>query len=784
MPERPEGILPAARRLPRPALAVRFSENALRVLEKRYLRKDDRGRAAETPEELFWRVAVHVAQAERLYGADDDRVARTAERFYRLMAGLEFLPNSPTLMNAGRPLGQCFACFVLPVADAITDDKDEGIFDTLRSAAAIHQTGGGTGFSFSRLRPEGALVASTGGRASGPVSFLRVYNAATDAIHQGGFRRGANMGILRVDHPDILDFVNLKADPREMANFNLSVAVTDEFLRAVRGNLKHVVVEPHTGRALPLREKIRDAHGELAGYGDHEWTARELFDLIVRRAWESGEPGLFFIDRVNRFNPTPRLGDIEACNPCGEQSLLPWEACNLGSINLARFVEPADGAAGRASSPESRIRWKPLADAIHLAVRFLDDVIDVNAYPKSRIEEIVRGNRKIGLGVMGWADMLFLLGVRYDSPAALALARTLMRFVKEEAWKASMDLARERGPFPNYPESAWASGHPYFSAPAPMRNAMVTTVAPTGTISILAGCSPGIEPLYSLAFVRQVLDGERLLEVHPYFREVAEREGFASPELFERLLTEGSCRGIPEIPAPWREIFACAHDVPPEGHARMQAAFQEFTDNGVSKTVNLPRDARPEDVRRVYEMAVELGLKGITVYRDGSRTEQPMALSPEAPARTERGAAAARRPVPREAPAVRYRYPTNLGHAYITITRDERGPREVFTSLGKCGSDVGALAEALSRVISTSLAYGVPPEEIARQLLGISSQPVPFEGGWVKSLPDAVGRALLRYLGKAPESPARETGALCPDCGSPLRFEEACVRCSCGYSRC
>ncbi|MFN3484361.1 MAG: adenosylcobalamin-dependent ribonucleoside-diphosphate reductase [Planctomycetota bacterium] len=780
MRERPEGTLPAARRLPpRPALAARLSENALRVLEKRYLLRDDCGRPAETPEELFWRVAVHIAQAERLYGADDDRVARTAERFYRAMVEREFLPNSPTLMNAGRPLGQCFACFVLPVADAITDDKDEGIFDTLRSAASIHQTGGGTGFSFSRLRPEGARVASTGGRASGPVSFLRVYNAATDAIHQGGFRRGANMGILRVDHPDILDFVNLKADPRELTNFNLSVAVTEEFLRAVRGDLKHLVVEPHTGRAFPLREKTRDAQGNLVGYRDHEWTARELFDLIVRRAWESGEPGLFFIDRVNQFNPTPRLGEIEACNPCGEQALLPWEACNLGSINLSRFVEPAGGAAERASSPESRIRWKALGEMIHLAVRFLDNVIDVNAYPKPRIEEIVRGNRKIGLGVMGWADMLFRLGFRYDSEPAVALARNLMRFIKDEAWKASMDLARERGPFPNYAASAWTSGHPYFQAPAPMRNAMVTSVAPTGTISILAGCSPGIEPLYSLAFVRQVLHGERLLEVHPYFREIAEREGFASPELFERLLREGTCRTSPEVPAPWRDIFACAHDVAPEWHVRMQAAFQEFTDNGVSKTVNLPHGARPEDVRRVYEMAAELGLRGITVYRDRSRSEQPMALAPETT--TSRPA---RRPVPREAPAVRYRYPTNLGYAYITITRDERGPREVFTSLGKCGSDISALAEALSRVISTSLAHGVPPEEIARQLLDITSQPVPFEDGWVKSLPDAIGRALLRYLGKVPEALARDTGALCPDCGSPLRFEESCMRCPCGYSRC
>ena len=445
MERRPDGgTSRILERLARPALGVRLSDNARAVLEKRYLARDDHGRVAETPEELLWRVATHVAIAERAYGADEKKIGETAERFYRALAALEFLPNSPTLMNAGRRLGQCFACFVLPVADAITDPKDEGIFDAIRAAASIHQTGGGTGFSFSRLRAEGSAVASTGGRASGPISFMTVFNAATSAIHQGGFRRGANMGILRVDHPDILDFVNLKSDPRAMTNFNLSVAVTDEFLRAVRGNQKHLVTDPHTGKKYVLRDKVRDAEGNLAGSGDREWTARELFDLMVRRAWESGEPGLFFVDRANRFNPTPHLGEIEASNPCGEQPLLAWEACNLASINLARFVEPAGGLSA-ASSPESRIRWKALAETVVLAVRFLDNVIDVNAYPRPQIEEIVRGNRKIGLGVMGWADMLFHLGLRYDSEAALSLARTLMRFVKDEAWKASADLARERG---------------------------------------------------------------------------------------------------------------------------------------------------------------------------------------------------------------------------------------------------------------------------------------------------------------------------------------------------
>jgi ribonucleoside-diphosphate reductase alpha chain len=616
----------------RPDLPVSLGPNALAVLQKRYLLKDERGRAAESPEDMLWRVAVHVALAERIYGADDVRLQEIAGRFYRMMASLDFLPNSPALMNAGRRLGQYFACFVLPVADAIIDDKDEGIFDTLRSAAFIHKTGGGTGFDFSRIRPESTRVESTHGRASGPLSFMRVFNAATDAIHQGGFRRGANMAILRVDHPDILDFINAKAEPGELTNFNLSIGVTDEFLRAVRGNLKHYVVDPHTGRKTTLREKVRDAEGNIVGTGDRDWTARELYELAVRRAWESGEPGLFFVDRVNRFNPTPALGEITATNPCGEQALLPWEACNLGSINLSRFVEPA-GTLGTATSPESRIRWKALADTATLAVRFLDDVIDVNAYPKPQIEELVKGNRKIGLGVMGWADMLFRLGVPYDSEQALALARSLMRFIRDEAWKASQDLARERGPFPNWAGSAWSNGHGYFAAGAPMRNAMVTTVAPTGTISILAGCSAGIEPLYSLAFVRQILNGEQLPEIHPYFQEVADREKFASPGLTERLVREGSCRRIDEIPGRWRDIFACAHDVTPEGHLRMQAAFQESTDNAVSKTVNFPAEATVEDVRRVFDLAFEGGVKGVTVYRDRSRKTQPMALRNDPDAR-------------------------------------------------------------------------------------------------------------------------------------------------------
>ncbi|MBI2931699.1 MAG: adenosylcobalamin-dependent ribonucleoside-diphosphate reductase [Planctomycetes bacterium] len=758
---------------PRPDLSAHLADNALAVLRRRYLIRDEQGRPAETPEDLFWRVAWTVAQAESAYGGDAIPIA---QRFYHSLMTLDFLPNSPTLMNAGRELGQLFACFVLPVADALHTPEDDGIFDTVRSTALIHQSGGGTGFSFSHLRPEGSLVRSSGGRASGPISFMRVYNAATEAISQGGFRRGANMGILRVDHPDILDFINIKSDPREMTNFNLSVAVTDDFLRAVRDDGPHETLDPHTGRRAPLRDKVRDDTGRVTGLADKIWSARELYDLICRRAWESGEPGIVFLDRVNAFNPTPHIGPMEATNPCGEQPLLPFEACNLASLNLGRFV--ADDESGKT---HERIQWPRLAETVRLAVRFLDDVIDINRYPKPQIERIVKGNRKIGLGVMGWADMLFRLGIRYDGEEAFALGRTLMKFIREEGWKASMDLAQEREPFPNYPGSAYVSGHAYFNAPRPLRNATVTTIAPTGTISIIAGASGGIEPVFSIAFERYVMDGTRLVEVHPRFREIGRREGWYTEELARRIMSAGTARDCPEVPERWRDVFAGARDIPPEGHLRMQAAFQEFCDNAVSKTVNFPRDASPVGIRRVYDLAVEWGVKGVTVYRDGSRAAQPMQL-----------AAGAERGLADHAPGTRYRYPTNLGTAHVIVTEDERGPREVFATVGKSGTDISALAQAIGRLISTALGYGVPPDEIARQLLGITSQPMPFGGGWVKSVPDAIGQALARFLAERKQAgPVLQTGAptggLCPDCGAPLVVESGCFggKClSCGFAKC
>jgi ribonucleoside-diphosphate reductase alpha chain len=793
---------------------VGLTPNGRTVLERRYLRRDDAGRPIESPEDLFWRVAASVAQAERAHAQPGEdpaaRVDRFAREFYGMMARLDFLPNSPALMNAGRPLGQCFACFVLPVEDTILSERGDGIFDAVRAAAYIHKTGGGTGFAFSRLRPEGTVVRSSGGRASGPISFMRVFNAATDAINQGGFRRGANMAVLRVDHPDILDFIDLKADADEMRNFNLSVGFTDEFLDAVRENKPHFVVDPHSRERRPLRSKLRDAEGRLTGHEERAWTAREVYDRIISRAWESGEPGIVFLDRINRFNPTPQLGPMEATNPCGEQPLLPWEACNLGSIHLGRFV--VEGTA--VTEPASRIDWPRLARQVSLGVRFLDDVIDVNTYPHPPIDFLVKSNRKVGLGVMGWADLLFRLEVPYDAPEAATLAERVMGFVKEEAWKASMALAQERGPFPNFEGSLFTAGnvdHPYFADAwkqacrrenrrVPIRNATVTTIAPTGTLSIVAGTTGGIEPAFSLAFHRQILDGESLLEVHPEFRRVAEARGFHSEDLVRKIAAAGTVRDLPAVPERWRRIFVSARDVSPEAHLRMQAAFQRHTDNAVSKTVNFAQAATVEDVRRVYELAVELGVKGVTVYRDGCRAGQPMALaSPEqiaAPA-ADAPPRPAKRPVPDEAPGVRYRIPTNLGDAYVTITEDTQGPREVFTNLGKSGSDIQALSEALSRVISTSLGFGVPLEAIAKQLLNITSQPVFHKDGVVKSLPDGIGQAMLRHLtrgqdrGGALENRVRDvgglTGALCPECGTPLVFEEGCSggKClGCGYANC
>ena len=732
-----------------------LSENAIRVLKKRYLETDENGNVIETPEEMFRRVAHHIALAEKNYGATDEEVKEIEEIFYKMMTELKFLPNSPTLMNAGRELGQLAACFVLPVEDSM-----EGIFDALKYAALIHKSGGGTGFSFSRLRPKNSRVGTTGGVASGPVSFMKIFNTATEQVKQGGTRRGANMAILRVDHPDIMEFIYSKRDTNELNNFNISVAVTEEFMKAVQEGRKYPLVDPHTKKIVK------------------EMDAREVYEAIIKCAWETGDPGIVFIDRINEDNPTPELGEIESTNPCGEQPLLPYEACNLGSINLAKFVvKDSDGRV--------RIDYESLKETVWNAVRFLDDVIDVSNYPLPQIEKMVRGNRKIGLGVMGFADVLFQFMIPYNSEEALKLAEEIMSFIQKEAHEASKALAKERGVFPNFEKSIFKD-----KPDCRYRNATVTTIAPTGTLSIIAGCSSGIEPVFALCFVRNVMENERLLEVNPYFEKIAKERGFYSEELMERIAEKGNIQDMEEIPKDVRRVFVTAHDIAPEWHVRMQAAFQKYTDNAVSKTVNLPRDATVEDVKKVYDLAYKLRLKGITVYRDGSKKNQVLTLAKEK--RREEGRVWVKER-PETLPGFTTRVRTGYGNLYITVTEYEGRPFEVFAIIGKSGRSTTAKTEAIGRLISLCLRAGVSVEEIVDQLKGIGGEhPVFQKDGLVLSIPDAIARVLeKKYLkGKKEkkEQNKREfdlMGERCPECGERLSFEEGCMKCySCGFSSC
>jgi ribonucleoside-diphosphate reductase alpha chain len=803
--------------------------------------RDASGKPIETPEDMFWRVATTVADADRRYGASDGAANALAEEFYFLMTQRRFEPNSPTLMNAGRPLGQLSACFVLPVEDALANGKN-GIYDTLTSMALIHQSGGGTGFSFSRIRAKGAMVRSTTGVASGPVSFMKLYDASTDAVKQGGTRRGANMGILRVDHPDVLDFIACKEDLTQVTNFNISVGITTVFMDAVRADGSYDLIDPSNGAVV----------GSL--------RAREVWDKMILGAWRTGEPGVFFIDEANRYNPVPHLGSYEATNPCGEQPLLAYDVCNLGSVNVGWYVENGE------------MNWARFSSDIRLSTHFLDNIIDVNKYPLPEIDRLSKAIRRIGLGVMGFADALIRLGIPYDSPEGVEFGRRVMEFVDVESKKESERLAGERGVFPEWERSIWgpdatcardAKGERIRPMQA-LRNCNVTTVAPTGTISIIAGCSSGLEPLFAVAFMRNQA-GVMMPDVNEDFVAIATREGWYSEALMERIAKEGHIQ-FPEVPAKWQRVFTTANAIAPEWHIEMQAAFQQHTDSAISKTTNFSHAATLEDVRRIYELAYEKRCKGVTVYRDGSRDGQVLSTGATEKAKAERGKepgaaveASGEAPTKRDmgelhgriaeldAEVVRLqkalydaeaenlqrrakrsrpdtlrgttiRKETPLGVMFVNITEDERGqPMEVFINLGKAGGSAMADAEAMGRLISLALRSGIPMTEIHRQLRGISSdRAVGLGPNKVLSVPDAVGLAIeewvrlkqgvqqdllrttaeqqvpsLEQLTVAPSALGNAQPALqfdqhaggqsfmgtCPDCGSQLEFAEGCVKC-------
>jgi len=567
-------------------MVVKLTHNALKVLEERYLLRDDRGNIIETPEQLFRRVASVVASADRFYGKDGTEIKKTEEEFFQLMNNLEFLPNTPTLMNAGTELGQLSACFVIPVEDNIPS-----IFEAVRIMAIIHKTAGGTGFSFSKIRPRGDLVKSTHGIASGPLSYMKIFDVATETIKQGGKRRGANMGVLRVDHPDILEFIQAKSNEGFLTNFNISVAVTDKFMQAIEKNQNYELINPRTKSSV---KKL---------------NARKVWKMMIEYAWKTGDPGVIFIDEINRTNPTSHIGLIESTNPCGEQPLHPYESCNLGSINLSKMVENGE------------MNWRKFEDTIKKCVHFLDNVIDANKYPLKEIEKMTNANRRIGFGVMGFADMLIQLGIPYNSEDALQLGERLMKFVESTSHKESIELGKERGSFPNFKGSLW-NKKGYVS----MRNASVTTIAPTGTISLISGCSSGIEPLFAIVFERHILDGKKLIEINPLFEKVAKERGFYSEKLMKKIARYGSVQKIKEVPKDLKKIFVTAHDISPDWHVKMQAVFQKYTDNAVSKTVNLSHNAPIKDVEKIYWFAYKLKCKGVTVYRYGSKPDQVLNL--------------------------------------------------------------------------------------------------------------------------------------------------------------
>ncbi|HET9134723.1 MAG TPA: vitamin B12-dependent ribonucleotide reductase [Gemmatimonadales bacterium] len=821
--------------------AVDLSPNAITILEKRYLLKDDAGKPVEKAEDLFWRVATTIAAPDAKYGASEGAVDALAEAFYGVMAKRLFMPNSPTLMNAGRPLGQLSACFVLPVDDTLANGKS-GIYDTLRAMALVHQSGGGTGFSFSRLRSKNAVVRSTMGVASGPVSFMSLYDASTDVVKQGGTRRGANMGILRVDHPDILDFIACKEDITKITNFNISVGVTDAFMEALAAGADYELLDPRTKQVVGTQ------------------NAAEIWQRIIHGAWKTGEPGVFFIDRANHYNPVPHLGSYEATNPCGEQPLLPYDVCNLGSINLGLFIKNGD------------VDWDHLRQVVHLTTHFLENVIDANNYPLPEITDLAQRIRRIGLGVMGLADLFIRLGIPYDSAEAVALGTKIQQFVDDEAKNESERLATIRGVFPEWEQSIWGpdatcARDKQGNRIRPMRklrNCNVTTVAPTGTISIIAGCSSGIEPLFAVAFMRNQA-GVLMPDVNEDFVAIAKAEGWYSEELMRQVAEQGTI-AIDGVPAKWQRVFVTANHIAPEWHIRMQAGFQQFNDSAISKTCNFANDATEEYVEQIYRMAYELGCKGVTVYRDGSRDFQVLSTGStakkvaedaikagkaEARADLELGAASdagdeavsaadlhgtiaeaeaeiarlkklvhdlesenlqrrQKRSRPELLRGATRRLQTPLGDLYVTITEDEKGqPFEVFMSLGKVGGALMADVEAMARLVSLALRSGIPIREVYRQLRGISSdRAIGLGANKVLSVPDAVGIALEKYMADKqgiqqdlltttaeqaiPTPPVAVTNeaeqmmlggmsetlaGACPDCGSQLEFAEGCMKC-------
>ena len=748
---------------------IKLTENALRVLEKRYLKKDKNGKPSETPEELFRRVARAIAAAELNYDAKAD-TGKWEDDFYLAMANLYFLPNSPTLMNAGRELGQLSACFVLPIEDSM-----ESIFDAVKYTALIHKSGGGTGFSFSRLRPESDRVGSTGGVASGPVSFMRAFDTATDVIKQGGMRRGANMAILNVDHPDIEKFINAKSNPNVLTNFNISVAVTAPFMEAVKSNSNYNLINPH--------------NQEVAG----QLNAKEVFEKMVEMAWKTGDPGIVFIDRINNDNPTPNLGKIESTNPCGEQPLLPYESCNLGSINLSRMLSKTGN--------KYQIDYPKLARTVKTAVRFLDNVIDVNKFPLPAIGEMTRKTRKVGLGVMGFADMLLQLGIPYDSERALEIVEDVMGYIQTEATKASAELAVERGVFPAFKGSRYD-----VQGGIKVRNATRTTIAPTGTLSIIAGCSGGIEPLFALSYTRNILDGAQMIEANPYFEETAKKGGFYSEELMKQLAGGAHLSDLDGVPTEIKKVFVTAHEISPEWHVEMQSAFQKYTDNAVSKTVNFPHEAGKDEVANVYMLAYEKGLKGITIYRDRSREGQPMSTGqPVVDASRKPETKITPRKRAKKTTGITERVNTGCGSLYVTVNSDDAGICEVFSNLGKAGGCASAQLEATCRLISLALRSGVDVNTVIKQLRGIRCPSIAWEGGKsVLSCADAIASVLERHISGETETVEKEEipqgkmssktedyglvrniAGQCPDCAGLLAYQEGCFVCpNCGYTKC